>query len=167
MQRPPRDPKLAITNRGSVLMWIGYAAVLFVAALVPLVAGPDHPSTDHPSASLTMTFVVMGLGTVFNAIVNRRDPASGFAAPVVKAVVIGLIPVTMLLLGTQLPTLQQALLTTSLTPRQWLVCLGLAAVLPLVVELSKAIRRRRSAEIDSVDVAHAVSPERALADRAA
>ena len=56
---------------------------LFVAALIPLVAGPDDPSTEVPTASLTMTFVVMGLGTVFNALTNRRDPASGLslAAP--------------------------------------------------------------------------------------
>ena len=33
-----------------------------------------------PRASLTMTFVVMGLGTVFNALTNRRDPASGLDA---------------------------------------------------------------------------------------
>ena len=44
---------------------------------LPIVAGPDTPSTDHASASMTMTFVVMGLGTVFNALTNRRDPASG------------------------------------------------------------------------------------------
>ncbi len=92
MHRPPRDPKLALTNRAAVTMWIGYAAALFVAALLPLVAGPDTPSTDHATVSLTMTFVVMGLGTVFNAIANRRDPASGFGPPILKALVIALIP---------------------------------------------------------------------------
>ncbi|GAA3630132.1 cation-translocating P-type ATPase [Microlunatus ginsengisoli] len=163
MQRPPRDPKLAITNRNAVIMWLCYAAVLFLAALVPLIAGPDRPSTDQPSISLTMTFVVMGLGTVFNAIVNRRDPASGLTAPILKALAIGLIPVAMLMLGTQLPTLQRALLTTTLTPRQWLVCTALAAALPVAVEVGKAIRRRRASSTVPSDVAHAVSPERALA----
>ena len=46
----------------------------------PAGAGPDEPSTEHATASMTMTFVVMGLGTVFNALANRRDPASGFGA---------------------------------------------------------------------------------------
>ena len=161
MHRPPRDPKLALTNRAAVTMWIGYAAALFVAALLPLVAGPDTPSTDHATVSLTMTFVVMGLGTVFNAIANRRDPASGFGPPILKALVIALIPVTMLFLGTQLPTLQQALLTTTLSPSQWLICAGLAALLPVVVEISKATRRRRVPKPDRVDVQQAVSPERA------
>ena len=48
MHRPPRDPKLPITNRTAVILWIVYGAVLSVAAFVPLVAGPDDPSTDHP-----------------------------------------------------------------------------------------------------------------------
>ena len=68
-----------------ITLWVVYAATLFVAALIPLVAGPDDPSTDVPTASLTMTFVVMGLGTVFNALTNRRDPASGLAPPLLKA----------------------------------------------------------------------------------
>ena len=40
MHRPPRDPKVPITNRTAVLFWLLYAAVLFLAALTPLVAGP-------------------------------------------------------------------------------------------------------------------------------
>jgi Ca2+-transporting ATPase len=163
MRRRPRDPKLAITNRASVTMWIGYAAVLFVGALIPLVAGPDQPSTDHPTVSLTMTFVVMGLGTAFNAIVNRRDPASGLTAPLLKALLIALIPASMLFVGTQLPTLQEALLTTTLTSEQWLLCFALAGALPIVVELSKAIRRRRATRPGRIDVQHAVNPERAVA----
>ncbi|HEY5979159.1 MAG TPA: cation-translocating P-type ATPase [Microlunatus sp.] len=161
MNRPPRDPAVAITNRAAVLTWIGYAAVLFLAALLPLVAGPDEPSTDRPSISLTMTFVVMGLGTTMNAVVNRRDPGSGLEAPLVKAAGIATIPVMMMFFATQLPTLQQALLTTPLSPGQWLVCVLLAAALPIVVEISKAIRRRRSARPAQVDVQRAVTPQRA------
>ena len=47
MNRPPRDPKIPITNRSAILFWILYGAVLFLAALVPLVAGPDTPSVDQ------------------------------------------------------------------------------------------------------------------------
>ena len=35
MNRPPRDPKIPITNRTAILFWILYGAVLFLAALVP------------------------------------------------------------------------------------------------------------------------------------
>ena len=43
MHRPPRDPKVPITNRAAVTLWVVYAAALFVAALVPLVVGPGRP----------------------------------------------------------------------------------------------------------------------------
>lgn len=77
MHRPPRDASVPITNRFAVVMWVVYALVLFLAAMTPLVAGPDEPQTDRASVSMTMTFVVMGLGTPFNALVNRRDLTSG------------------------------------------------------------------------------------------
>ena len=163
MHRPPRDPKVPITNRTAIAFWILYAAVLFLAALTPLVAGPDQPSTDHASASMTMTFVVMGLGTVFNALTNRRDPTSGLIAPILKALMISLVPVTLLFLATELPHLQSGLLTTSLSGLQWLASIGLALVLPLVIEGSKWIRRRRAPKLTVVDARQAVTPARALA----
>ena len=164
MHRPPRDPTVSITNRMAILLWVTYAFVLFLAAFMPLVAGPDEPSIDHPSVSMTMTFVVMGLGTVFNALVNRRDPTSGLTPPIVKSLGIGLITVTLLFLATQLPTLQTGLLTATLTPLEWLICAGLAALLPLVVELSKLVRRRRTPEQVPVGAEHVVAPARSLTD---
>ena len=164
MNRPPRDPKVPITNRTAILFWILYGAVLFVAALVPLVAGPDAPSVDHASASMTMTFVVMGLGTVFNALTNRRDPTSGLTAPLLQALAISLVPVAMIVLATELPGLQAGLLTTSLTGLQWLECVGLALLLPMVIEVSKWIRRRRAPAVAVVDAQRAVTPGRAISE---
>ena len=164
MHRPPRDPKLPITNRTAIAFWVLYAAVLFLAALIPLVAGPDEPSTDHASVSMTMTFVVMGLGTVFNALTNRRDPTSGLTAPILKALGISLVPVSLIFLGTQLPGLQAGLMTTSLTGTQWLACIGLALVLPLVIEGNKWIRRRRAPKAAVIDAQRAVTPARALTE---
>ena len=156
MTRPPRDPKVPITNRNAVLSWLLYATALFVAALIPLVAGPDTPHPTKPSASLTMTFAVMGLGTVFNALTNRRDPASGLAPPVLKALAISVVPVVMLVLATQLPALQSGLLTQPLTGRQWLACIGLALFVPVVIEGSKWLRRRRMPVPGTIDVESAV-----------
>ena len=119
MSRPPRDPKLPITNRRAVTLWVLYGATLFVGAFVPLVAGPDKPQTDVATASMTMTFVVMGLGTVFNALTNRRDPTTGLTPPILKAAAISLVPVVMIVLATQLPAWQKGLVTTSLTGTQW------------------------------------------------
>ena len=161
MSRPPRDPRVPITNRAAITYWVLYGAVLFLAALVPLVAGPDQPSIDQPTVAMTMTFIVMGLGTVFNALTNRRDPTSGLTAPVLTAFLISLVPITLIYLATELPGLQKALMTTSLTGQQWLEAVGLALALPVVIEVSKWVRRRRSAEHTTMDVQHAVSPARA------
>jgi Ca2+-transporting ATPase len=164
MHRPPRDPKLPITNRTAIAFWLLYAAVLFLAALVPLVWGPDKPSTDHASVSMTMTFVVMGLGTVFNALTNRRDPTSGLTAPILKALAISLVPISLIFLATQLPRLESGLLTTSLTGPQWLASIGLALVLPAVIEGGKWIRRRRTPAAGVIDPRRAVAPARALTE---
>ena len=145
MSRPPRDPRVTITNRTAITLWVLYALVLFAAAIAPLVAGPDEPSVDAASISMTMTFVVMGLGTVFNAITNRRDPTSGLTAPLLKALAISAVPVAMIYLATELPSLQRSLLTVALTGGQWLACIGLALALPLVIEVVKWIRRTRAA----------------------
>ena len=111
---------------------------------------------------MTMTFLVMGLGTVFNAITNRRDPTSGLVPPVLQAVGISLVPVGVLVLATELPVLQGVLLTTDLTGPQWLAVVGLALTLPVVIEANKFLRRRRVSATPS-DVEHAVNPQRALA----
>ena len=167
MHRPPRDPAVPITNRPAVIGWVVYAAVLFVAAFVPLVAGPDEPSAVRASAAMTMTFAVMGLGTVFNALTNRRDPTSGLTAPIAKALAIGLFPVAMVFLATQLPSLQAALLTVPLTGGQWLTCIGLAALLPLTIELGKVVRRRRRGTPSAPSPQAVVAPVRGRTDPAA
>jgi Ca2+-transporting ATPase len=161
MHRPPRDPSVPLTNRSAIITWLVYAVVLFLAAGAPLVAGPDDPHTNKASVSMTMTFVVMGLGTVFNALVNRRDPTSGLVGPIAKALAIGLVTVALLFLATQLPTLQAGLLTTPLTPHEWLASVGLAALLPIVVELGKWIRRRRAGDPAPLASERAVAPSRA------
>jgi P-type Ca2+ transporter type 2C len=163
MRHPPRDPKLPITNRRAVMFWLIYATVLFLAALVPLVAGPDAPSTQHASVSMTMTFVVLGLGTVFNGLANRRDPASGLEPPILRAAGISTITVVLLYLGTELPHLQTGLMTTSLSGLEWLASIGLAVTLPVVVEGSKWVRRRRSAPVGTIEPQRAVAPVRAAA----
>ncbi len=161
MHRPPRDPAVPITNRGAVIAWVCYAAVLFAAAFAPLVLGPDEPSIDRASVSMTMTFVVMGIGTTVNAVVNRREPGSGLTPPILVSLGIGLVSFALVFLATQLPTLQKGLMTTALTGPQWLTCLGLAAVLGVAVELGKVVRRRGLPPSGPVDPEHAVAPARA------
>jgi Ca2+-transporting ATPase len=160
MQRPPRDPKIPITYRTAVITWVVYGAVLFIAAFIPLVAGPDKPNTHHGTTSLTMTFVVMGLGTVFNALTNRRDPTTGLTPPILSALGVALIGVVMIFLATQLPSLQKGLLTVPLTAPQWLASICLALLLPIVVEGNKWFRRRRLRGTAVLDARRVVAPVR-------
>jgi Ca2+-transporting ATPase len=161
MHRPPRDPKVTITNRTAVLQWVVYGAVLGLAAFVPLVWGPDTPRVNDPSASLTMVFVVMGLGTTLNALTNRRAPNSGLTPPILHALGVSIVPVALTFLATQLPSLQSGLVTMPLTGTQWLAAIGLALLLPVVVEADKALRRRRIPQVETFAVDRAVVPERA------
>jgi P-type Ca2+ transporter type 2C len=157
MSRPPRDPKLPIANRAAITSWVIYAAVLFVAAFLPLVIGPDEPKVNTASVSLTMTFAVMGFGTIFNALANRRDPGSGLGPPILKALAVSAVAAFMIALATELPGLQKGLLTTELSGRQWFACLGLAALLPIVIEGRKWLRRRATPD-EELDVRRAVAP---------
>jgi len=164
MKRPPRDPKVPISNRAAIQNWVIYAVTLALAAVIPLIFGPDKPSTTEASISMTMTFIVMGLGTVLNALTNRRDPSTGLAPPILKGVGIALIPLAVLYLATSLPRLQASLQTTALSGEQWLACIGLALLLPIVVEIDKWLRRRRTAEVavgGAPSAASVVAPARA------
>jgi P-type Ca2+ transporter type 2C len=50
--------------------------------------------------------------------------------------------VVLTLAATEIGFLQRWLRTTSLSSDEWLICLGLALVLPMAVEAEKAWRRR-------------------------
>jgi Ca2+-transporting ATPase len=60
--------------------------------------------------------------------------------------------------------MQRGLLTQPLTGLQWLACIGLALLVPIVVEADKWWRRRhlQPAGPPAVEVATAVNPARAV-----
>ena len=68
----------------------------------------------------------------------------------------------LLVLATETAFLQSSLLTRELTGTQWLACIGLALVLPVVVEAGKWARRRRAPQPPPVVARKAVAPARAL-----
>lgn len=164
MRQPPRDPAVTITNPTAVSRWLLYGGVLFAASLVPLVAGPDTPSPDVASASMTMTFVVVGLATIATGLVLRREPSSGLTEPVLPALRTLAIPTALLVLSTELGMMQAGLMTQPLTGPQWLAALALAATVPIVIELDKWFLRRRLAAstAEALDPMRIVSPQRAV-----
>ncbi|HMM49524.1 MAG TPA: cation-transporting P-type ATPase [Miltoncostaeaceae bacterium] len=144
MERPPRDPRITITNRRAVVDWVIHGIVMFLAALGPLLFGPDDLHPDAASVSMTMTFVVLALATVGVGFVCRREHGSCFAQPVLPAVKLLAIPVVIIVLCTELSILQRNLLTVRLTGAQWLVCIGLALLAPAVIEGRRWLREGRA-----------------------
>ena len=161
MERPPRDPTMGIANRHSVSRWILYGFVMFTTALIPLVAGPDQPRPDAASVSMTMTAMVVGFATILSGIALRRISDPGFDAPLARAAKMSAIPVVLLVLATEVGFLQAGLLTTSLTLAQWVICLALAVVTPLVIEVDKALTRRKAGTPTPLDPRDALAPSRA------
>jgi Ca2+-transporting ATPase len=160
MNRPPRDPKVPISNRGAMARWALYGGTLFLVTLTALLIGPGELSPTEANTPMTMAFVVMALGTILSALVVRRDPESGLVAPIADALKVLAIPVALTVAAVELEFMQRILTTVPLTGGQWLVCIGLALLLPIVVETDKAIRRRRITA-RQFDAEQAVSPERA------
>jgi Ca2+-transporting ATPase len=99
---------------------------------------------------------------VFSGLVMRRDPSSGLLPPILGAIKVLVIPVGLLVLSTELGFMQRGLLTQSLDGLQWLACIGLALVLPVVVEVDKWIRRRRLPAPAGPRPLEVVNPVRAI-----
>ncbi|MET0812277.1 MAG: cation-translocating P-type ATPase [Microbacterium sp.] len=142
MDRPPRDPKLGVANGGALAEWGLYGLAIFLASWAPLVWGPDEPSATEPSHAMTMAYVVVGLGTVISAVLMRRSPETGLAAPIAAVAKLLVWPVIVIVLSTEISFLQNIVGATSLTGSEWLVCLGLLVLVTAFVEGHKWLLRR-------------------------
>jgi P-type Ca2+ transporter type 2C len=94
--------------------------------------------------SMTMAFCVMGISTVLSGFAMRHDRAHAFTQPLLRFAALLGAGALMLILSTQFPFLQRWLLTTELSKAQWGAVLGLALVMPVIVEADKFVQRIRS-----------------------
>lgn len=137
MSKPPRDPKQPIARPRTILQWTVYAVAMFLTTLVPLLIWPSEPHV-----AVTMAFTVSALGSLLGGLVIRRDTEPGLAPPILNALKWLSIPAALTVASVETHFLQVWLGTTSLTGSQWLTCIGLALLVPVVVELEKWERRR-------------------------
>lgn len=164
MNKPPRDPGVPITNPPAVLRWIFYGTVEFAVTLAALFLAPREMSSTIANTPMTMAFVVMSLGSILGGLAMRRDPETGFAPPILSAVKVLAIPTIITVLAVELGFLQALLMTMSLTGGQWLTCIGLSVLVPIVIEAEKSIRRFRApATPVPLEPTAAVDPQRARA----
>lgn len=143
MHKPPRDPKKTIANPGAVTLWLVYGALIFITTLIPLLTQPDLLSSTEPNVPVTMAFVVCALGSIFGGLVMRRDPESGLSAPILVAVKWLSIPLALTVVAVEVPFMQRLVGTVNLSGNEWLAALGLALLVPLLIEIEKWVRRAR------------------------
>ena len=148
MQRPPRRPGTKIVNPPQVVRWAITGFAVAVTALLVLEFGPDNPSTDHASASMTMAFAIVSMSAVNLGVVMRREREAPWSTPIFPWfgwIILGWV---LTWAAVELNMLQRLLDTTSLTGRQWVVVLALSLIAPATIAIDKALqiwRARRSA----------------------
>jgi Ca2+-transporting ATPase len=143
MQRPPRKPGTRIVTRPQVIRWLVSGFIIAGLALVVLQWGPDKPSTDHASVSMTMAFAIVALSAVNLGVVMRRERESPLSSPIFPYMGWIMLGWALTWAGVELNMLQRVLDTESLTGAQWLLVIAFSIVAPAVVGIDKAIQLRR------------------------
>lgn len=160
MSRPPRNVAEGIARGSNIVRWLIYGAALFLVSFLPLVIFGDDLQPGEPSYPVTMTYIILGLGTLGSAVALRRDPDYGFRAPWGRAITMLVWPVLVLILSTELDFLQRWIDTTELTGTQWLICLLLGFAVTALISIDTALRHPK-AQAPAPTVVEAVDPVRA------
>jgi Ca2+-transporting ATPase len=143
MQLPPRTPGTRISSGPQIVRWLISGFLVAASALAVLQYGPDTPSTEHASVSMTMAFAIVAFTAVNVGLVMRRERQAPWSSPLFPF--LGWIILGWLLTwaAVELSMFQRLLLTTSLTGAQWVVVLGLSLLAPAFVAVDKVIQLRR------------------------
>ena len=143
MRRPPRHPDESIFSRGvgRGIVWIG----LFLG-LILLAVGYRYWSTGQTSWQ-TMVFTTLALSRVGMAEAMRSDRDALWRIGLLSNK--PLLGAVILTIGLQMaviyiPVLQGVFQTTSLSPIDLFICLGLSIVVCGAIELEKLLKRQRS-----------------------
>ena len=123
--------------------------LLSVTALLVLQLGPDEPSPDHSSASMTMAFAIVALSAVNLGFVMRREREVPWTAPLFPFM--GWIIFGWLLTwaAVELDMFQRLQETVELSGSQWLIVIGLSLVTPVLVAIDKLLQIRRERGVEA------------------
>jgi P-type Ca2+ transporter type 2C len=143
MERPPRTPGARISNRPQIVRWAISGLIVAVSALAVLQYGPDEPSTENASVSMTMVFAIVAFSAVNVGLVLRREREPFWSSPVFPYLGWIILGWLFTWAAVELSMFQKLLLTTSLSGSQWAVVLGLSLLAPVFVAIEKVITKRR------------------------
>ncbi|NQU36665.1 MAG: cation-translocating P-type ATPase [Actinobacteria bacterium] len=139
MEMPPRDPTQPIFNRRTAPLWILFGAFQAGASLLPFI----WQDTLGIGTAQSMTFGILAFTTILMAISLRRSLVPGWAGPYIPYFLWMAIPAVLTVVCIELPLFQRALQTTSLTGSQWQAVVLFSFITPIVIEIVKAVQRRR------------------------
>lgn len=147
MERSPFNPKESIFSRGlgSQIIWIG-----ILLGIVSLGVGMIYWLNDPNGPWQTMIFTTLVLAQMGNALATRSSRDSLFRIGLfsnrlmVGAVMLGFV---LQLLLIYVPVFQTVFKTQPLSMQDLFVCLIASAVVFVVLELSKLVKRRRGVEV--------------------
>ena len=91
MRKPPAI-RMPIAHRKAFIQWLTYGVLQFAVTFAAMLAAPGPMSPTVANVPMTTAFVVLSFGSVLSALAMRRDPESGFAAPVLGALKILSVP---------------------------------------------------------------------------
>ena len=110
----------------------------------PLARCRKPPSITTVPTAVTMAFAVMGISTILSGFAMRHTTQPAYADLTTRFAGTLLAGGLIVILATEFGFLQQWLLTVPLTGPQWAAVLGLALVMPLIVEIDKLVQRLRT-----------------------
>ena len=146
MHRPPRKPGTRIVNRPQIIRWVLSGLLVAVTALLILDLGPDKPSTEHASVSMTMAFAFIAFTAVNLGVVMRREREAPWSSPLFPYMGWIIAGWVLTWAGVELNMFQRLLDTESLTGGQWAWVLGLSLITPGLVWADKTVQQRRQAQ---------------------
>jgi Ca2+-transporting ATPase len=143
MERPPRGSKAQILPRSTLMAVVGLGLVIAVGAL-----GMQWvQSSQGEVVARTMGLVTFCLAGIFLALEVNDDTGSMFGRATLdngKLVQMSLFALVATILVSELGLFQKIFVTESLSAVQWGICLVVAALVAVVMEVEKLIRRARS-----------------------
>ena len=152
MQQPPRNPRIGIFTTPVTAMLI--TAGLWSAAVNIYLFTSQLRAGRPLEEAMAMTFVALVLIQFFNAYCCRSDHASVADRPFANRWLNMAVGWELALLAAiiYVPFFQQAFGTFALTASDWLLTVGLAFSIVPVLEIVKAITRRRSATLSAPSI---------------
>jgi P-type Ca2+ transporter type 2C len=148
MERPPRDPDEPLMDRRYAVLIVWQGLLLAGVTLAAFAIGMSlHGADAAPSRAVTISFMTLALAQVFHAFNARSTRESVFSRGIFDnrwlwgAV---LLCIALQLAAVYLPPLQRVLQTVPLEARDWALVLGFALAPIAVVEVVKAVERRRA-----------------------